>query len=72
MGGVDVGKGDGEVDEEEVKVVKTPELELELCELLDMLLGVEGVPDLGGDDCARMRRVDCLQQSTRTYRGPHA
>jgi hypothetical protein len=50
VGGVNVGEGDGEVDEEEVEIVQAPELELIVSELLYMLLRVEGVPELGCDD----------------------
>ena len=50
VGRVNVGKGDGEVDEEEVEVIQSPELELIVSKLLYMLLGVESVPELGGDN----------------------
>lgn len=48
--GVDVLEGDGEVDEEEVKVVDLPVGELAAGDGLDVLLVVEGLPELGDDE----------------------
>lgn len=49
-GGVDVLQGNWEVDNEEVKVVDAPVLELLVADRLDALLVVEGVPELGDDE----------------------
>lgn len=38
------------MNKKEVEVLKAPVGQLLLCELLDMLLCVEGVPELGGDE----------------------
>lgn len=48
--GVDVLEGDGEVDQEEVKVVDLPVGELAAGDGLDALLVVEGLPELGDDE----------------------
>lgn len=48
--GVDVLEGDGEVDEEEVEVVDLPVGELLAADGLDVLLVVEGLPELGDDE----------------------
>lgn len=55
VGRVNVCKGDREVNEEEIKVFKAPEFQLIVSELLDVLLGVEGVPQLGSDDLYLLR-----------------
>lgn len=49
LGRVDVLLSNGEVNEPEIKVVKTPIVERLLGQLEDVLLGVESVPELGGD-----------------------
>lgn len=49
-GGVDILKGDGEVNEVEVEVVDAPVGELLLDDGLDALTVVEGVPELGDDE----------------------
>jgi hypothetical protein len=48
--GVDVLESDGEVDEEEVKVVNLPISELATSDGLDFVLVVEGLPELGNDE----------------------
>lgn len=48
--GVNVLEGDGEVDEEEVKVVDLPVCELSAGDGLDVLLVVVGLPELGDDE----------------------
>ena len=48
--GVDVLEGDGEVDEEEVKVVDLPVGELAAGDGSDVFLVVEGLPELGDDE----------------------
>ena len=49
-GGVDVFEGDGEMDEEEIKVVDAPPFELLAGDGLDFVGFVEGVPEFGGDE----------------------
>ena len=49
-GGVDVFEGNGEVDEEEIKVVDAPPFELLAGDGLDFVGFVEGVPEFGGDE----------------------
>lgn len=49
-GRVDVFESDGEVDEEEIEVLKAPPFELLADNGLDVLLVVEGVPELGDDE----------------------
>lgn len=48
--GVDVLEADGEVDEEEVEVVDLPVGELAAADGLDLVLCVEGLPELGDDE----------------------
>jgi hypothetical protein len=43
-------ESDGEVDQVQVKVVNAPVLELLLCDRLDLLVIVEGLPELGDDE----------------------
>ena len=50
VGGVNVLESDGEVHDVEVKVVDAVVLELLLADGLDVLLVVEGVPELGDDE----------------------
>ena len=45
------------MDQEEIEVLELPVSELLLDELGDVLLGVEGVPELGSDDCGRRGRT---------------